>query len=453
MEDFIQLVNKTNPAAKIKVKDGCMHIKGNLDFWYILDKITLPDNLRVDGSMFFGYECSIDVLPKGLEVKGSLAFLWSNISKIPADLKVYSLDLWGARVRKLPENMNYFKGTLNLRATKIRKLPANLTVGGNLDVSFTSLEELPKNLKVGNTLHISDCRLLDNTIGLKTKNLSFEFSPIKSLPFALELRGSLDLSNSKIEHLPDNMRIGGDLILRYCENIKSLPKGLYIGGRLDIKGSGIKALPDDIFIGNKEKKKKSDFDEYDIYPYKEKDIKVLNEFRERISKESNSKVLEKLHKAFLQDYPKNPCAYEELMSFYHLSGKYEKVKAIYKKACKKHITSSNMQYLIGCSHYKQKDYKISYHYAYLSFNNSKFEEQFAILLFNSLYHLIKDNTEEQYLESKKLFEVMRDIERRCRKYMEKSDDMEYYRELLKAMKIDLLENKKLTKGYGVFRFK
>ena len=230
MEDFIQLVNKTNPAAKIKVKDGCMHIKGNLDFWYILDKITLPDNLRVDGSMFFGYECSIDVLPKGLEVKGSLAFLWSNISKIPADLKVYSLDLWGARVRKLPENMNYFKGTLNLRATKIRKLPANLTVGGNLDVSFTSLEELPKNLKVGNTLHISDCRLLDNTIGLKTKNLSFEFSPIKSLPFALELRGSLDLSNSKIEHLPDNMRIGGDLILRYCENMRPTQSCLYMVG-------------------------------------------------------------------------------------------------------------------------------------------------------------------------------------------------------------------------------
>ena len=131
--------------------------------------------------------------------------------------------------------------------------------------------------------------------------------------------------------------------------------------------------------------------------------------------------------------------------------KYESQQSI--KSLQKHITSSNMQYIIGCSYYKQKDYKISYHYAYLSFNNSKFEEQFAILLFNSLYHLIKDNTEEQYLESKKLFEVMRDIERRCRKYMEKSDDMEYYRELLKAMKIDLLENKKLTKGYGVFRFK
>jgi tetratricopeptide (TPR) repeat protein len=450
MEDFIQLVKKTNPEAKIKVKDGCVYIKGDIYLWYLLDKVTLPDNLKVDGGLHFGDDC-IDVLPKGLEVAGLLIFLYSDISEIPADLKTYSLCLSGTQIKKLPDNMNYFKGSLSLSNSKIKELPPNLTVGGNLNVMHTSLKKLPENLKVGNTLTLSDCRLLDNTIGLKTKNLSFAYSNIKSLPFALKLRGTLDLSDSEIECLPDNMRIGGDLILKNCKNIKSLPKGLHIGGTLDISNSGIKTLPDDIIIRNKKRKKEPDYSGLVDHKYKEEDIKVAAEYRERASKESDSKVLEKLHRGFLQDYPNNPFAYEELMSYYFHLGKYDKVEAIYKKACVKYLVSPAMQYIIGCSYYKKGDYKFSYHYADLLFDNFQLEEQSSILLFNTLYCLIKNNTEEQYPLSKKLFDEMKDVERRYCRYMGKSDDMEYYRKLLKTIKIDLTENKKLTKNYNIFR--
>ena len=448
MEDFIQIVKKTNPEARIKIKDGNLHLKGDIYIWQLLDKVMLPDNLKVDGYLCFGDDC-VDVLPKGLEVEGLFIYLFSGISEVPADLKAHTLCLSGTQIKKLPENMNYFKGSLNLRFLKIKKLPPNLTVDGDLNVMHTSLKELPKNLKVGNTLTISDSRLLDNTIGLKTKNLSFTYSNIKSLSFALKLRGTLDLSDSEIECLPDNMRIGGDLILKNCKNIKSLPKGLYIGGTLDISNSEIKTLPDDIIVRNK-KKKGPDYSGLGDHKYKEEDIKLARKFREKISKETDPKVLEKLYRGFIQDYPNNPCAYEELMSFYYFSGKYEKVEAIYKKACIKYLVSPAMQYIIGCSYYKKQDFKISYYYAKFLFDTYQLREQSSILLFNTLYCLLKSNTEEQYSISKKLFEKMKDVERYHFKSIERTDDMEYYRKLLKAIKIDLTENKKLTKKYNIF---
>ena len=58
-------------------------------------------------------------------------------------------------------------------------------------------------------------------------------SKIKSLPEGLKVSGTLDLSYSKIISLPKGMEVGGTLFL-HVSKITSLPKGLEIGEHLFI---------------------------------------------------------------------------------------------------------------------------------------------------------------------------------------------------------------------------
>jgi len=86
-------------------------------------------------------------------------------------------------------------GYLNLRGTKITKLPDNLTVGGFLDLRGTKITQLPDNLTVGGYLDLQD-------------------TEITQLPDNLTVGGYLDLRGTKITQLPDNLIVGGSLYLR-----------------------------------------------------------------------------------------------------------------------------------------------------------------------------------------------------------------------------------------------
>ena len=67
-------------------------------------------------------------------------------------------------------------------------------------------------------------------------NLDLEESKITSLPKGLKISGWLDLSRSKIKSLPEGLEIGDSLFL-VRTSITSLPKGLKVGGHLDLTES------------------------------------------------------------------------------------------------------------------------------------------------------------------------------------------------------------------------
>ena len=69
-------------------------------------------------------------------------------------------------------------------------------------------------------------------------------SKIKSLPEGLKVSGTLDLSYSKIISLPKGMEVGGTLFLHFSK-ITSLPKGLEIGEHLFIGKTPITKYTDD----------------------------------------------------------------------------------------------------------------------------------------------------------------------------------------------------------------
>ena len=60
--------------------------------------------------------------------------------------------------------------------------------------------------------------------------------------------GDLDLSDTPITSLPDNLRVGGYLNL-WNTPIKSLPDNLSVGGYLNLGYTPIESLPDNLSIG------------------------------------------------------------------------------------------------------------------------------------------------------------------------------------------------------------
>jgi hypothetical protein len=83
---------------------------------------------------------------------------------------------------------------------------------GDLDLGNTKITSLPDNLKVGGYLDLG-------------------YTPITSLPGNLKVGGGLDLGDTPVNSLPDNLEVGGNLYLGNTK-ITSLPDNLEVGGNL-----------------------------------------------------------------------------------------------------------------------------------------------------------------------------------------------------------------------------
>jgi hypothetical protein len=77
--------------------------------------------------------------------------------------------------------------------------------------------------------------------------LDLSNTPITSLPDNLYVGGYLDLRETQITSLPDNLHVGGYLDLVRTP-ITSLGDNLSVGGDLDLRGTQITSLPDDLAI-------------------------------------------------------------------------------------------------------------------------------------------------------------------------------------------------------------
>ena len=101
---------------------------------------------------------------------------------------------------------------------------------GSLYLTGTLIDSLPNGLTVRENLHLS------------------HHLYIKTLPDDLAVGGNLYLACTSITSLPEGLKVGGDLYLA-DSHIKSLPKGLTVGGRLNLNYTGITSLPEGLKIG------------------------------------------------------------------------------------------------------------------------------------------------------------------------------------------------------------
>jgi hypothetical protein len=76
--------------------------------------------------------------------------------------------------------------------------------------------------------------LIEEDLNVKG-DLDLRDSKITSLPKGLKIKGNLNLHRTNIEFLPEGLKVGGDLNLFRCQKLKSLPKGLEVGDFLYIR--------------------------------------------------------------------------------------------------------------------------------------------------------------------------------------------------------------------------
>jgi len=94
---------------------------------------------------------------ENLTVKGDLEIVKNPLlTELPAGLKVVGdLDLRDTKITKLPDGLEV-GGYLMLNRTKtIKELPKGLKVGDILSIPDTGITSLPPDLKVGRRIHIS----------------------------------------------------------------------------------------------------------------------------------------------------------------------------------------------------------------------------------------------------------------------------------------------------------
>lgn len=118
------------------------------------------------------------------------------------------------------------------------KAPSSLVVEGVLDYSVRSQRKLPKSLPrclTVDALDLSGSEIAMLPAGLRAYELNLSDTRIRSLPEDLSVTSRLDLSNcGELESLPSGLTVG-TLILRGCTTLKCLPEDLDVWF-LDLSG-------------------------------------------------------------------------------------------------------------------------------------------------------------------------------------------------------------------------
>ena len=251
-------------------------VKGNLRITGVAFDPSLPDGLKVGGSLNLERCGHMKSLPANLTVGGDLRIRLTQILDLPANLTVggsvqgfgnTSFSSYERRRRRdgheLPDTEKQFSIGPNVRIGEsirsknrtIKHIGEGLTVGGALNLDrCTFLSPLPPDLKAGSLF-------LRGSRGLETlpKDLEVETelslrntkAPIK-IPEAFKLDGSLNLEGvTVVGSLSDGLAIQGDLKLA-GSSIRTLPENLIVGGVLDLSNSKVESIPQSARIGSKQ---------------------------------------------------------------------------------------------------------------------------------------------------------------------------------------------------------
>ena len=101
---------------------------------------------------------------------------------------------------------------------------------GDLELSETNITKLPNDLYVVGSLNLWKCQEL-------TK-----------LPNYLYVGRNLNISYTNITKLPNDLYVGSSLSLYGCTQITKLPNDLYVGDHLNIEGTNREEIPNNLYV-------------------------------------------------------------------------------------------------------------------------------------------------------------------------------------------------------------
>ena len=120
--------------------------------------------------------------------------------------------------------------------------------GGSLNLQETAITSLPDNLVVSGSLNLQGTAITSLPDNLVVGGSLYLYrTAITSLPDNLVVGGWLDLQETAITSLPDNLVVGGSLYLQETA-ITSLPDNLVVGGSLYLQETAITSLPDNLVV-------------------------------------------------------------------------------------------------------------------------------------------------------------------------------------------------------------
>jgi hypothetical protein len=175
------------------------------------NSIYIPGGLRLEGWY-------VAALPRKLWVGGSLCLGGCQVESLPDDLQVErDLDLTEAKIQALPEGLSLL-GSLVLERSTLAVLPASLTVRDSLRLTGSRITHVPGTVSVGGDL---DLRNMDTitlgdglVVGLgpeqggrNNARLRLEGSGIASLPQGLVVHGALEVQETPLAALPDDLKV------------------------------------------------------------------------------------------------------------------------------------------------------------------------------------------------------------------------------------------------------
>nr|DAJ28973.1 MAG TPA: SspH2 (Leucine-rich repeat protein) [Caudoviricetes sp.] len=205
IEQFENLI-----GTKSFLKDGkpcfnhTLNLNGRKDITELPDNITVLGGLDLSGS-------GVKRLSKGLNVMWWLNISQTDIEELPEDTKFYG-NLYVEGMNKpfsFPKVVDV-KSNFYCRATTVKRMPKKLYVKNTCDLSKSTFDKLPLVTEVGYSLYLVNTSITELPESVK------------------EVFGNLDISNTKISSLRNNLVVYKEFIAHNTE-IKQLPEGFITG--------------------------------------------------------------------------------------------------------------------------------------------------------------------------------------------------------------------------------
>lgn len=196
-----------------------------LQQYFPYDKFYIKDHKIVcDGGLTIDSTIPLEKLPDNLQLNYLSIRRDSKLKSLPNNLTVNTLTISSEQITKLAHNLTVIR-QLDASFSNITELPDDLCVR-NLDMSSSKLMHIPKSIKHFNYLNLSSCnnlkKLPDNLVISNILNISY--SNIRTLPKKLHTR-SLFIKNTKIKVLPLDLIVTDYIyISKDMENIKNFDK-------------------------------------------------------------------------------------------------------------------------------------------------------------------------------------------------------------------------------------
>jgi hypothetical protein len=171
----------------------------------------------------------------------------TEVAFLPEDTTVTeNLVATASGLQRLPTNLK-LTGTLDIRKTKIRTLPAGISCG-ELLASESELISIPDGLVVPGLVDIAKSKVTALPNGFSCETLLAAGSDLAALPDTLTIQRNLDINDTKLTSIPAS--VSCDHLLAARSGLSSLPDGFSVGGTIDIRDTEITDLPVNLRCGD-----------------------------------------------------------------------------------------------------------------------------------------------------------------------------------------------------------